>query len=203
MVLTLGMGMGWLKSHSAIDVPTLRLGLGYSPLKVSAGQVLQNVPLKSILTLNPMFLWDAPAFRSRLGLHFLTDMGSPFGLVTTSGLGLSWVFYPLGLSSAREKGLDGVEVRKTRVSPYFMAQITPTRFTLAGTREDTETFEYFSSLVVETSLGAGLDYPLNDNMVLFGGLNYRFAAITKGELSSEAINYSGIHIQIGVMSSFF
>lgn len=191
---------------SKADAPSLRIGIGYSPLKIDAGEIYNNTPLESYLTLNPMFLWESPSFKSRVGLHFLLDTLSPYGLMVTSGIGVTWIFYPRGLSASHETSLDNIDVRKTRVSPYITAQVTPTRMTLAqplSTVQRGETPKYFSAFILETSLGAGVDYPMSENYVVFGGINYRFAAITKGELHSAAIHYSGLMIQFGILSNFY
>ena len=198
-------------AKALIDVPTLRLGLGPSPIKFTAGSEFPTPEaLGSIVMLNPMFLWDMPSLRMRLGVHFLTDIGSKFGFVSTAGVGFTGIFYPLGLSSSREVNDDFSEVIKTRVSPYFQFSVTPMKFSVTKPLPPTDPryntpsdYPYFSSRVLEYSVGIGVDYPVSRDLVAFGGLHYRSAAFKSDESGKGAISYSGIALLIGVMTNFY
>jgi hypothetical protein len=62
---------------------------------------------------------------------------------------------------------------------------------------------YFNVTVNEVTLGAGLDYPIADNTVLFGGLNYRFASYTSDEAEVGSVSYSGFLFNVGIMTNFY
>jgi hypothetical protein len=207
-------------ANALVDVPTLRVGLGQSPLTFQGGDSFPaGSKLGETAVLMPMFLWDAPSLRMRIGLHFLADVGTKYGAVATAGVGLTSIFYPLGLSSSREVRDDFSEVVKTRFSPYLQVSITPTKFSVTavpavGTAAyaNPRDWPYFSSRVVELSLGIGADYPINDNLVVFGGLHYRTATFSSGTVAVQAnkdgsspsdISYSGIALLVGVMTNFY
>ena len=200
-------------ANALVDVPTLRLGLGQSPLTFNAGSAFKNSKLQSKLLLNPMFLWDVPSLRSRLGFHFLADLATKYGAVATAGVGITAVFYPLGLSSSREVRDDFAEVIKTRISPYFQFSMTPTKFSVTQTPDPSSPiyslpnrWPYFSARIVEISMGVGVDYPVADDFVVFGGLHYRTAAFSTQEANSDGsgeIGYSGTALIVGFMTNFY
>jgi hypothetical protein len=200
-------------AQALVQVPTLRFGLGVMPLKFTAGTVAPaDAPLSlgSMVTLNPMFLWDLPSVRSRVGFHFLADVGSKYGFISTAGIGLTFLYYPIGLSSSRELRDNDATVIKTRIAPYIQLAITPTKFsvTVRPPPDDpnyniSSSWDYFSANVIETSIGGGVDYPFSNNVVAFFGIHYRFAAISSEETKSGALNYSGMGILAGVMSNFY
>jgi hypothetical protein len=194
-----------------IEVPTLRFGIGYSPLNFTAGTVFtEPTALGNFATINPMFLWDLPSLRSRVGFHFLTDIGSQYGFVSTAGVGLTGILYPLGLSSSREIGEDFTEVVKTRIGPFLQFAITPTKFsvlqtppTSSPTYNTPSLWPYFNVKVVEISIGAGVDYPLARDLVGFLGVHYRAAAFKQLESGQGSISYSGISVIGGLMTNFY
>lgn len=176
-------------------------------LKFTAGTLFEEpTSLGSKLTLNPMFLWDIPSVRSRIGLNFLADMGSKYGSLPISGIGVSILFYPLGLSSSREVNEDLSVLIKHRVSPYIQAQITPVKCAISDALDYTtinSQATYFSAMIIESSFGIGLDYPVAEDLITFLGIHYRFAAFTSQETTTGAIKYSGIEILTGIMTNFF
>lgn len=198
-------------AQALIDVPTFRMGLGYSPLSFTAGSVFpDDTPLGNFLTLNPMFLWDMPSVRMRLGVNFLSDLGSKFGFVSIAGVGFTALLYPLGLSSSRELRDDFSELVKTRISPYIQIGVTPTKLSITARPDETDPlfpfpsrWPYFAAKIVETSFGAGLDYPLGRDLVGFLGLHYRFAAWKEVEQSDGLISYSGFSVMAGVSTNFY
>ena len=199
------------KAQALIDVPTLRLAFGPSPISFKAGNgdFKDATPLSSLITINPMFLWDVPSVRMRLGVHFLTDIGSKYGFVSTAGVGLTGIFYPLGLSSSREVNDNFSEIIKTRISPYFQFSLTPMKFSVTKPLDKSDprfntpsSYPYFSSRVLEYSMGLGVDYPMYDDLVLFGGVHYRSAAFTADESGKGAISYNGLALLIGIITNF-
>ena len=195
-------------AHALIEVPTFRMSLGRSMLKFTAGTLFPvPIPLGSTLTINPLFLWDIASVRSRIGLNFLAEMGSNgYGSLPISGIGISALFYPLGLSSQREINEDLTVLIKHRVSPYLQLQVTPVKCSISDATTFTKVnarASYFSATVVETSIGLGVDYPMSDDLITFLGLHYRFAAFTSQETSTGALKYSGIELLLGVMTNFF
>ncbi|MBS1959201.1 MAG: hypothetical protein JST80_07020 [Bdellovibrionales bacterium] len=198
-------------AHALVEVPTFRFGLGYSMIKFTYLDTnkggASDVPLGSMLTLSPSFLWDIPQVRSRIGFHFLADVGSQFGFVTIIGVGADFVFYPMGLSSSREMRDDGSFVVKTRVSPFIQLQITPEKMSITVPNDNPNAplnqRTYFNVLMIETSIGVGVDYPMSDNTVLFGGLHYRFAGYTSDETTVGKVTYGGPALLVGIMTNFY
>ncbi len=141
------------------------------------------------------------------------DLGSQYGFMTAVGVGVSGVFYPMGLSSGREARDDGVEFVKTRMSPYFHFAVIPTKISFSLPLSSSTTTPtsssgainqpYFAAEVIETDLGVGLDYPFSENIVAFVELEYRFAAYTAQETTTGAISYSGPALMLGIMTNFY
>jgi hypothetical protein len=208
MILTLSLP---LPARALIDVPTFRMGVGYSPIQFTAGTIFpDDTSLGNILTMSPMFLWDMPGVRMRLGVNFLTDIGSTYGFVSIAGVGFTALLYPLGLSSSREVRDDFSEVVKTRISPYIQFGVTPTKLSVTARPAETDpTFPfpskwpYFAASIIETSFGAGLDYPMGRDLVAFLGLHYRVAAWKANEQSDGVVSYKGFSILAGVQTNFY
>jgi hypothetical protein len=198
-------------AQALIDVPTLRMGLGYSPISFTAGTAFpDDTPLGNFLTLNPMFMWDMPSVRMRIGVSFLTDLGSDYGFVSIAGVGFTALLYPLGLSSSREVRGDFSEVIKTRISPFIQFGITPTKLSITARPAETDPvfpfpgkWPYFAANIVETSFGAGLDYPFARDFIAFLGLHYRLAAWKEAERSDGVISYNGFSIMGGISTNFY
>ncbi|MBU6154942.1 MAG: hypothetical protein KGP28_11615 [Bdellovibrionales bacterium] len=198
-------------SYALIDVPTFRLGLGYAPLKFTAGTIFPDpTSLGNFLTVNPMFLWDLPSIRTRIGVNFVADLGSNYGFFSIAGVGLTALLYPLGLSSSREVGDDFSEVIKTRVSPFIAISVTPTKLSVSSTPDPADPdfnfpgrWPYFASKIIETSFGAGIDYPLGRDFVLFVSGHYRFAAWKTEEQGDGIVSYEGPQVLIGFSTNFY
>ena len=200
-------------AQALVEVPTFRLGLGVPMIKFSAvdrNQLVtyaEGTSLGALFTFNPSFLWDIPQLRTRAGLHFQADIGSSYGFVTIIGVGLDFVFYPLGLSSSREIKDDESVIIKTRLSPYLQFRITPEKVAItrpaANSGSAQAGLDYFNILMVETSIGAGIDYPMGEKYSLFGGLNYRFASFTSQETEVGRMSYSGIQLLVGIQTNFY
>ena len=197
-------------AFALIDTPTLRFSLGYSMVKFGAvgisgqPQFAEGTPIASLVTLNPSFLWDVPVLRSRVGIHFLADIGSPFGFISIIGVGADYVFYPMGLSSSREVKDDGSVIVKTRISPFFEFKLTPLKMSITDpTVQAAGVTSYFNVLMVETSIGAGVDYPLTESMIGIVGLHYRFASFTGESATVGQVKYSGPILLLGISANFY
>jgi hypothetical protein len=198
-------------SHALIDVPTFRLGLGYAPLKFTAGSIFpEATSLGNYLTVNPMFLWDLPSIRTRIGVNFLADLGSSYGFFSIAGVGFSALLYPLGLSSSREVGDDFSEVVKTRVSPFLAVSVTPTKLSVSSAPAPSDPdfnfpgrWPYFASKIIETSFGIGVDYPVGRDFVMFLSGHYRFAAWKAEEQGDGVVSYNGPQVLIGFSTNFY
>ena len=198
-------------AHALIDVPTFRLGIGYAPLKFTAGTIFpEPTSLGNFLTVNPMFLWDLPSIRTRIGVNFLADLGSSYGFFSIAGVGFSALLYPLGLSSSREVTDDFSEVVKTRVSPFLAVSITPTKLSVSSAPDPSDPdyafpgrWPYFASKIIETSFGLGLDYPVGRDFVLFVSGHYRFAAWKTEEQGDGIVSYEGPQFLIGFSTNFY
>jgi len=199
------------ESKALVPVPTLRMGVGYSPLKFTAGSLFpEATSLGNVATVNPMFLWDLPGVRSRFGFHFLTDLGSPYSFVSTAGIGLTGILYPLGLSSGREVGEDLTEVIKSRNGPFLQFSLTQTKFTVTQKPDPSSPifsipslWPYFSLKVIEVAAGAGYDYRFGNDLTAFGSVLYRTAAFKELEAGPGAVSYSGLSFMFGVMTNFY
>ena len=58
-------------------------------------------------------------------------------------------------------------------------------------------------MVIETSIGVGIDYPVSDDLVGFVGLHYRTASYVSQEVTAGAARYSGIELLLGTMTNFY
>ncbi len=200
-----------MESKALVPVPTLRMGIGYSPITFTAGtEFSESTPLESIITVNPMFLWDFPGLRSRIGFHFLTDIGSPYGFVSTAGIGFTGILYPLGISSGREITEDFTEMVKSRNGPFIQFSMTPTKFSITKTPDVSSPiyntpslWPYFSVRVIEIAVGAGYDFKITDDLTGFGSLLYRNAAFKELEAGAGAVTYGGLSVMVGVMTNFY
>ncbi|NDG84124.1 MAG: hypothetical protein EBX52_03685 [Proteobacteria bacterium] len=199
------------ESKALVPVPTLRMGLGYSPINFTAGSLFpESTSLGNILTVNPMFLWDFPGVRSRVGFHFLTDIGSPYSFVSTAGIGITGILYPFGISSGREVSEDFTETVKSRNGPFIHFSLTPTKFTVTQKPDPSSPiynipslWPYFSVKVVEVAAGAGYDFKLANDLTGFGSVLYRTAAFKEMEAGAGAVSYGGLSFLVGVMTNFY
>ena len=157
--------------------PYLRLKFGHFQTSVSAGNSVTDQNLATMLTLQPTVLWDFNSLSSRIGVHYLGDFNSEYGLIPISGVGMSVYFYPYGISTANEVTDDSVIFQKHKVGPYLFGGITPVNFNFNKTDEQNPQADVsFSAMIIELMLGIGVDYPLRPNSVLSASLNYRFGS---------------------------
>lgn len=191
-------------ARTEVQTPQLRLRFGYFLTSMSAGTLLEDQPLDSLITFIPTVLWDMPTFRSRIGIHFLTELASSYGAMPISGMGFSGYFYPMGISSAYEVTDDNIVLQKYRMSPYVFGGLTPVNVNANKTpKSNSEQKINFSATMMEVMIGAGVDYPFRANLILFGDINYRFSNALDNEASRQAIKYSSIGVTLGIATSYF
>ncbi len=178
--------------------------MGTYTTTVNAGDVLQDAPLGAAVTLQPSVLWALGSFRSRLGVHYLTDLKTAYGLAATNGMGFSGYFYPFGISSAVEISPDDSLKQVSQPGPYVHGAITPLMLNLSKVNTNNTTAGFaFSALIFDIILGAGFEYPIQRNMLLAAELVYRSGSApdTSGEI--KGVDYSGLGINLSFMTSYY
>jgi hypothetical protein len=184
------------------NAPYLHFKTGISNINVNAGDRLTNVPLKPAITLKPTVLWDFPTFSSRIGVHFLQELKSSYGLTPISGIGLSAYYYLNGITTNYFFTDDDILQQRSRPGPYLAASLTPVNLNINQFSEATPlTNFYFSSQVNEVALSMGYDYPYKQNMIFSGEFNYRTG--TNASSNKEQVNYTGYTIFFGFGTSYY
>lgn len=187
-----------------VQVPNLRLKTGIFLTSVSAGDAVVSQPLNSSLTFQPTILWDLNSFGSRVGIHYIGDFDSDFGMIPISGLGFSGYFYPYGISSSNLTTDDNITIQKHKTSPYVYGGLTPTNFNLNKTEsDDPDNPITFSSLIFEVSLGIGVDYPLRANTLLSVEMDHRFGSADENQGKTGNLRYSATGIMFSFTTSYF
>ena len=108
----------------AVKDPNFRWKMGYFLTDTNAGAVIKETPRNSLLTVQPTLLWDVPTIRTKVGVHFMAEFLSDFGLMPLSGAGVSAYFFPFGISSTTETNHEGVLFQKSLTSPYLLLAAT-------------------------------------------------------------------------------
>lgn len=184
------------------NAPYLHFKSGISSITVNAGDRLKAVPLKPTITLKPTVLWDFPTFSSRIGVHFLQELKSAYGLTPISGIGLSAYYYLNGITTNYFFTDDDILLQRSRPGPYLAASLTPANLNINQFDEATPlTNFYFSSQVNEVALSLGYDYPFKQNMIFSAEFNYRSG--TNASSNKEQVNYSGYTIFFGFGTSYY
>lgn len=193
------------KSLAAVQVPLFRLKAGYYPLNFSAGTRYSNEPLNNAITIQPTLLWDLPTFRSRVGLHFISDFQSPFGLMPISGIGISGYFYILGISSAYEMDPGGTLFQKSRPGPFVYGALTPANFNLNRSASETPDGAElsFAAFVMEFNAGLGYDYPINNNVIFSGEVGFRSGANQSSSSTAGNVSYNGMGIMLSLSATYY
>ncbi len=188
----------------ALQPPILRLKLGNYTTQVTAGEIVVEEALGSMVTLQPTVLWDLPSFRARLGVHFLLDFSSEFGMTPISGTGFSGYFYPFGLSSYMELDEDGSLKQISKPGPFVTGSLTPVNFNMNRKSEDSSEQSFaFSAFMMEIMLGAGYDYPIQRNMIISLELAYRSGSAPNASSEIGGVEYSGIGVNFSFMTSYY
>ncbi|XGC81089.1 hypothetical protein ACES2L_01170 [Bdellovibrio bacteriovorus] len=187
-------------AFAEFQAPVIRMKLGMFNTMVSAGELVDEEPLAAMMTLQPSVLWDLPSMNSRIGVHYILDVGSPFGMTAISGIGVSGYYYLRGLSSAYESANDTL-VQKSKPGFYTFASLTPVNFNLNKyDPADTNQSFSFSSLVYEFMLGAGFEYPFRPNSLIAFELATREGSSSQGD---TALRYSGIGFFVSFTTSYY
>ncbi len=185
---------------SQLSVPSIKMKMGAFNLQVTAGELLSDQPLGALVTLQPSILWSVHGFRSRIGLHFITDLGSDYGLMPISGIGASFYFYVLGLSSDYEDADESLLLQKSKPVPYLYASVTPANLNISMPSDPSSAF---GALIYDLALGAGYDYPMRTNLVISGEITYRLATSDSGSASISGISYKGLGIFISFLATYY
>jgi hypothetical protein len=181
----------------------LRFKTGVSNISITSGDRFNGETLKSMLNFTPTVLWDFPSFSSRLGVHYLMEFSSPYGLTPMTGIGISAYYHLFGITTGYEITKDEVLYQKSRPGPYIYAGFTPVnvnmnKFDPAANAADNY---YFSAYVNDISLGMGYDYPVMTNMTISGEFVLRSGRTV--ESSREKVEYSGWTVFFTMATSYF
>lgn len=187
------------------QIPSFKLKAGFSNLTIKAGDRIAGENLRSVVTLQPSMLWDLTMFRSRVGVHFLTDLFSQFGQMPISGIGVSGAFYIRQISSAYEYTQDGVLQQRTKSGFFISGSLTPVNTNLnreASLNVDKNDLSA-AALVIDFMGGIGFDYPMGSNFILSSELNLRVGANQSSEARSQNLSYSGYTFFISFLSTYY
>lgn len=183
------------------EAPAFRGKLGFFDLSVNAGELLENEKLGSILTFQPGVFWNYPSMSSRIGVHFLVDLKSKYGLTPISGIGISGYYYFSGVPSSYEILPDEVLVEKTKPSIYTFASLTPVNFNLNQIDQvDISRNISLSAVLVDLMIGGGYEYPLKPNSIISVDLSLREAS---GNFSSQTTSYRGFGLTVTYTASYY
>lgn len=188
-------------SFAHFDAPVIRAKVGMFSTKVSAGELVSNEDLGSLITIQPSVLWDFPLMRSRLGFHYIGDFGSKFGMTPISGIGLSGYYYITGLSSAHETDSDGALIQKSKPGFFTFGSVTPVNFNLNKKDEPVPNDNFtFSSVILEIMLGVGYEYPIKPNSLFSVELAFRDGNTKYG---GQDLNYSSLGLFFSFTTSYY
>lgn len=137
-------------------------------MQISGDPVIDSQSLNSMITLQPSVFWEMSQFSSRFGVHFLQELGGPFGLTTVGGIGVSGYYYLRGISTAYSRPDDNTIVQKSIPGPYlYGGGITPVNFSVnkIDIANSSQSF-YASTFVFDIAAGVGYDYTISSNMIL-------------------------------------
>lgn len=170
-------------------------------LAVSAGELLENEKLGAILTFQPGVFWNYPSISSRIGVHFLLDLKSKYGLTPASGIGISGYYYFSGVPSSYEILPEEVLVEKTKPSIYTFASLTPVNFNLNQIdRFDISNNISLSAVLVDLIIGGGYEYPLKPNSIISVDLSLREASSSFG---GQTTSYRGFGLMFTYTASYY
>lgn len=188
-------------SRANIQAPVLRTKLSMYNTTVSAGELVHEQALGSLMTFQPSLLWDIPSMSARVGVHYIIDINSKYGATPISGIGLSGYYYLKGLSSVYEVTPDEVLTQKSRPGLFTFASFTPVNFNLnkMDQADPNQSFS-FSALVYEFILGLGYEYPLKPNALLAFELSQREGSSSSGD---QSVRYSGMGFSLVFTTSYY
>lgn len=183
------------KAHAAN--PMVRIKSGTSRLTVNAGEVIVGESLTPMVTFQPSVMWALPEISTRLGVHYLQDLGGSFGMTPVSGIGISGYYYLMGISTAYSVSEDETVMQKSRPGPYLFASLTPVNFNLNRVSSKF----YFSAFIYDVAAGIGYDFPLTQNMII--SLEYVLRNGISNGPSKDNVNYKGSTIFISFGTTYF
>ncbi len=189
-MIILGASFAWA------DAPMIRFKVGTSSLAVNGGPTVVNASLAPMVTLQPSVLWAVPTFSSRLGVHYLQELGGSFGLTPITGIGLSGYYYMSGISTSYSMSEDGLVITKSVPGVFLYAGLTPVNFNLNRSEPKLR----FSALVYEVAAGIGYDYPLTQNLVISAEYVVRNGVSSGAE---DNVSYKGSTIYISFGTTYF
>lgn len=200
---------GIFGGEAKASVPLFRMKAGLSSLTIAGGPVIDKQSLNSMMTLQPGMLWEMPQFSSRLGVHYLLEMGGPFGLTPVSGIGISGYYYLRGISTSYSVPVEGTVIQKSIPGPYLFGGLTPVNFNVnkIDSTNSSQSF-YASSFLFDIAAGIGYDYTISNNMLLSGEFIIRNGA-GGGSSGAEStgndsgLTYSGYSLMISFATSYY
>lgn len=189
------------QSRAIAEVPAFRGKLAMYDLSVSAGELVSNEKLGSMVTLQPGILWNFSSMNSRIGLHFLLDVGSQYGFTPISGIGISGYYYLTGLTSAYELSADEVLTQKTKPGLFTFMSVTPVNFNLNKIDKNDPTNNFsFSATMTDIIMGFGYEYPLKPNSILALEASLRDGS---SSFNSQSVSYRGFGISLVYTTSYY
>lgn len=183
--------------------PLIRMKAGFSSLTVTAGTEVEQESLSSMVTLQPSVLWAIPEFSGRLGVHYLLELGGPFGMTTLSGMGVSGYYHFNGISTSYSVQEDGnTFITKSIPGPFIFASVTPANLNLNRFNEDNNSGNFHTSIFIyDLSAGAGYDYPITQNLLMSAELVLRNG--TGASSGTKEANYSGFTFYLSFATTYF
>lgn len=190
-------------SHADFQAPVIRTKMVMFNTIVSAGETVRDEPLGSLMTIQPMVLWNFPSINSRIGFHYLLDIASNYGFTPISGIGISGYYYLTGLPAAYETLPDDTLIQKSKHGFFTYASFTPVNFNL-NRRDPTDPNSgkafSFSAMLYDFTIGGGYEYPLKPNSLISVELAVRDAS-SGGQGGKLA--YSGIGLGVTFTTSYY
>lgn len=191
-----------VSSVSRAEAPLVRIKSGVTNLTVNAEPKVKGESLKPMVTFQPSILWEVPEFSSRLGIHYLQELGGPYGLTPVSGIGISGYYFISGLSTSYSVGEDGTIVQKSKPGFYMVASLTPINFNLNRFDESNTSDNLSPSfLLYDLSAGVGYDYPISQNMVIALEIVLRNGSGTDSK--AQTASYSGTTIYLSFATCYY
>lgn len=195
--------LGLFSSPAQASAPLVRIKTGFSSLTVNAGEKVRNEPLGSMITFQPAVLWEMPGFSSRFGVSYLQEMGSPFGMTTVQGIGISGYYYFFGISSSQTQPEPDVTFQRSRPGPFLFGSLTPINYNLNrfDTSNDANSNFHPSAVAFDISAGVGYDYPFTRNILFSGEFVLRNAS--GADSGNQRMTYDGYTIYFSVATTYF
>lgn len=189
------------RSLTFAEVPSFRGKLAMYDLSISAGELVQSEKLGSMVTIQPGILWNFSSMNSRIGLHFLLDVGSQYGFTPISGIGISGYYYLTGLTSAYEISPEEVLTQKTKPGLFTFMSLTPVNFNLnkIDNNDPTNNFS-FSATMTDVIMGFGYEYPLKPNAIIAVEASLRDGS---SSFNSQAVSYRGFGLSLVYTTSYY